>query len=187
MTRTDTSNGALTRSAGVCRKRIPKRDTHSCRPRLTGLPYVPGPMLFPSPEAPARVVAPSSLRIARRSQRATLGLVGPTRVEGPPGRPTSADLRLEVRCNAIAAAILMPRAAVLGLAEVAIAPPRSENWTDSALETGARTFGVSARERHRPPRASVSRRSPAANRKAASPHEGSRTWSPAALTTQPAT
>jgi hypothetical protein len=27
-----------------------------------------------------------------------------------PGRPTSADLRLEVRCNAIAAAILMPRA-----------------------------------------------------------------------------
>jgi Zn-dependent peptidase ImmA (M78 family)/DNA-binding XRE family transcriptional regulator len=60
-----------------------------------------------------------------------------------PGRPTSADLRLEVRCNAIAAAILMPRAAVLGLAEVAIAPPRSENWTDSALETGARIFGVS--------------------------------------------
>src|SRR5713101_9210483 len=82
MTRTDTSNGALTRSAGVCRKRIPKRDTHSCRPRLTGLPYVPGPMLFPSPEAPARVVAPSALRPARRSQRATLGLVGPTRVEG---------------------------------------------------------------------------------------------------------
>jgi Zn-dependent peptidase ImmA (M78 family) len=60
-----------------------------------------------------------------------------------PGRPTSADLRLEVRCNAIAAAILMPRAAVLGLAEVAIAPSRSENWSDSALETGARTFGVS--------------------------------------------
>jgi len=72
-----------------------------------------------------------------------LGLVGPTRVEGPPGRPTSADLRLEVRCNAIAAAILMPRAAVLGLTEVAIAAPRSESWTDSALETGARTFGVS--------------------------------------------
>src|SRR6266851_7536667 len=82
MTRTDTSNGALTRSAGVCRKRIPKRDTHSCRPRLTGLPYVPGPMLFSSPEAPARVVPPSALRPARRSQRATLGLVGPTRVEG---------------------------------------------------------------------------------------------------------
>ena len=60
-----------------------------------------------------------------------------------PGRPTSADLRLEVRCNAIAAAILMPRAAVLGLTEVAIAPSRSENWSDSALETGARTFGVS--------------------------------------------
>jgi Zn-dependent peptidase ImmA (M78 family) len=39
-----------------------------------------------------------------------------------PGRPTSADLRLEVRCNAIAAAILMPRAVVLGLTEVAIAP-----------------------------------------------------------------
>jgi Zn-dependent peptidase ImmA (M78 family) len=37
----------------------------------------------------------------------------------------------------------MPRAAVLGLAEVAIAPSRSENWSDSALETGARTFGVS--------------------------------------------
>jgi Zn-dependent peptidase ImmA (M78 family) len=60
-----------------------------------------------------------------------------------PGRPTSADLRLEVRCNAIAAAILMLRAAVLGLTEVAIAPSRSENWSDSALETGARTFGVS--------------------------------------------
>ena len=53
------------------------------------------------------------------------------------------DLRLEVRCNAIAAAILTPRAAVLGLTEVAIAAPRSESWTDSALETGARTFGVS--------------------------------------------
>ena len=61
-----------------------------------------------------------------------------------PGRaPTSADLRLEVRCNAIAAAILMPRSVVLGLPEVATAPPRSETWTDDALETGARTFGVS--------------------------------------------
>src|ERR1039457_5897139 len=60
------------------RSGIPKRDTLLS----TSANRLPGPMLFPSPEAPARVVAPSALRPARRSQRATLGLVGPTRVEG---------------------------------------------------------------------------------------------------------
>ena len=60
-----------------------------------------------------------------------------------PGTPTSADLLLEVRCNAIAAAILMPRRAVLDLPDVAAAPPRYALWTDDALEAGAKTFGVS--------------------------------------------
>jgi Zn-dependent peptidase ImmA (M78 family)/DNA-binding XRE family transcriptional regulator len=60
-----------------------------------------------------------------------------------PGVATTADLRLEVRCNAIAAAILMPRAMVLGLPDVAVAPPGYDLWTDDALETGAKTFGVS--------------------------------------------
>jgi hypothetical protein len=38
MTRTDTSNGTLTRSAGMCRKRIPLRDTAPALPPNAGVP-----------------------------------------------------------------------------------------------------------------------------------------------------
>lgn len=55
----------------------------------------------------------------------------------------AADRRLEVRCNAVAAAILMPSSAVLELPEVASAPQSSEAWSDATLKTGAGIFGVS--------------------------------------------
>ena len=46
LTRTDTSNGALTRSAGVCRKRIPLRDSAPALPRMRASPGVPARRSF---------------------------------------------------------------------------------------------------------------------------------------------
>jgi Zn-dependent peptidase ImmA (M78 family) len=54
------------------------------------------------------------------------------------------DRRLEARCNAVAAAILMPRTAVLALKEVKDRPGTSENWDNDTLSVAAATFGVSS-------------------------------------------
>jgi Zn-dependent peptidase ImmA (M78 family) len=58
-------------------------------------------------------------------------------------RAVSEDRRLEARCNALAAAILMPRDSILELPLVAAAPARHEGWTESSLRAVARPFGVS--------------------------------------------
>lgn len=57
---------------------------------------------------------------------------------------TSADRRLEARCNAIAAAMLMPREDVLAVAEVRAREGRPDSWDYSSLRDAARGFGVSA-------------------------------------------
>jgi Zn-dependent peptidase ImmA (M78 family) len=54
------------------------------------------------------------------------------------------DRRLEARCNAIAAAILMPRAAVLDQPEVLGRRQARASWDYSSLATAAAPFGVSA-------------------------------------------
>lgn len=59
-------------------------------------------------------------------------------------RATDPDRQLEARCNAIAAAILMPRQLVLGSAEVARRRTMPESWTYSSLRDAASPFGVSA-------------------------------------------
>ena len=58
-------------------------------------------------------------------------------------RATSADRQLEARCNAIAAAILMPAAQVLDHPVVA-ASSEADTWTYENLRAAAAPFGVSA-------------------------------------------
>lgn len=57
---------------------------------------------------------------------------------------TTPDRRLEARCNAIAAMILMPAAAVLARSEVVALRYRPEGWDYDALVAAAAPFGVSA-------------------------------------------
>jgi Zn-dependent peptidase ImmA (M78 family) len=57
---------------------------------------------------------------------------------------TTPDRRLEARCNAIAAAILMPRAAVLAQPEVASREHNQASWDYDSLAAAAAPFGVSA-------------------------------------------
>jgi Zn-dependent peptidase ImmA (M78 family) len=57
---------------------------------------------------------------------------------------TSPDRRIEARCNAIAAAILMPASEVLRRPEVQSRINQPETWTYDALRTAAAPFGVSA-------------------------------------------
>lgn len=57
---------------------------------------------------------------------------------------TTPDRRLEARCNAIAAAILMPRAAVLVQPEVVRREHARGSWDYDSLATAAAPFGVSA-------------------------------------------
>ncbi len=57
---------------------------------------------------------------------------------------TSPDRQLEARCNAIAAAILMPRDAVLASPEVAARQHSPTSWDYDSLRSAAAPFGVSA-------------------------------------------
>lgn len=59
-------------------------------------------------------------------------------------RAVTEDRKLEARCNALAAAILMPRDQMLRMPQVAAAPAGYDGWTESALRAIARPFGVSA-------------------------------------------
>lgn len=60
-------------------------------------------------------------------------------------RPRSVDRRLEARCSAIAAAILMPRAAVFArLAEFNVSDEEIAGWDYGALSDAASRFGTSA-------------------------------------------
>lgn len=59
-------------------------------------------------------------------------------------RATTPDRRVEARCNAIAAAILMPRDAVLRQAGVIEHRGRPESWDYEGLAAAAADFGVSA-------------------------------------------
>lgn len=54
------------------------------------------------------------------------------------------DRQLEARCNAIAASILMPRAAVLAQPEVRAREHAPNSWDYNSLATAATPFGVSA-------------------------------------------
>lgn len=57
---------------------------------------------------------------------------------------TSPDRELEARCNAIAAAALMPQAAVLSNSEVRAREHSPGSWSYEALRAAAAPFGVSA-------------------------------------------
>lgn len=59
-------------------------------------------------------------------------------------RATTLDRQLEARCNAIAAAMLMPRDAVLGNPEVVARKDAPQSWNYPALRDAAAPFGVSA-------------------------------------------
>lgn len=59
-------------------------------------------------------------------------------------RATDPDLRLEARCNALAASILMPTADVLAIPEAVAWRGQPAMWTYDALRRAASTFGVSA-------------------------------------------
>lgn len=59
-------------------------------------------------------------------------------------RATDPDRKLEARCNAIAAAILMPRDLVLASADVAARQNYPDSWDYSSLRDAAAHFGVSA-------------------------------------------
>jgi Zn-dependent peptidase ImmA (M78 family)/transcriptional regulator with XRE-family HTH domain len=59
-------------------------------------------------------------------------------------RPTTPDRQLEARCNAIAAAILMPRADVLAHPEVMARRTNPEGWDYESLAAAAAPFGTSA-------------------------------------------
>lgn len=58
-------------------------------------------------------------------------------------RAVSEDRQLEARCNALAAAILMPRDLMVTLPQVKVVPAGYEGWTESSLRAVARPFGVS--------------------------------------------
>src|SRR5664280_2407889 len=57
---------------------------------------------------------------------------------------TTTDRRLEARCNAVAAAILMPRELVLAISEVGARRYTPDAWSYEALRAAAAPFGVSA-------------------------------------------
>jgi hypothetical protein len=57
---------------------------------------------------------------------------------------TTPDRRLEARCNAIAAEILMPESAVLAQPEVRAHEHDRDGWDYSSLAAAAPPFGVSA-------------------------------------------
>jgi Zn-dependent peptidase ImmA (M78 family) len=57
---------------------------------------------------------------------------------------TTPNRKLEARCNAIAAAILMPSAAVLAQPEVVARKNARSSWTYESLAAAAAPFGVSA-------------------------------------------
>lgn len=59
-------------------------------------------------------------------------------------RATTPDRRLEARCNAVAAAIVMPDRVVLALQTVIARKSAPDSWTYEALRTAAAPFGVSA-------------------------------------------
>lgn len=59
-------------------------------------------------------------------------------------RATTPNRRLEARCNAVAAAILIPGRAVLDLPAVVARESAPESWTYEALRAAAAPFGVSA-------------------------------------------
>ena len=59
-------------------------------------------------------------------------------------RATTPDRRLEARCNALAAAMLMPRESVLAQPLVADRRRGLDNWSYQDLRTAAAPFGVSA-------------------------------------------
>jgi Zn-dependent peptidase ImmA (M78 family) len=59
-------------------------------------------------------------------------------------RATTPNRRLEARCNAIAASILMPSGDVLARPEVIERHGASDNWDYDALRSAAAPFGVSA-------------------------------------------
>lgn len=62
----------------------------------------------------------------------------------PDLRASDPEWRLEARCNAIAAAILMPKQAVLALPEVHARLGHQEAWDYESLRDAASSFGVSA-------------------------------------------
>ncbi|MGH3545151.1 MAG: ImmA/IrrE family metallo-endopeptidase, partial [Mycobacteriales bacterium] len=57
---------------------------------------------------------------------------------------TTPNRRLEARCNAIAAAILMPAESVLTQAEVSVRGGSPDSWDYQSLRSSASLFGVSA-------------------------------------------
>ncbi|MGW7534080.1 XRE family transcriptional regulator [Amycolatopsis sp. NPDC054798] len=59
-------------------------------------------------------------------------------------RATTPERQLEARCNALAAAMLMPTAAVLGRPEVQARAEQQDAWTYAALRDAAAPFGASA-------------------------------------------
>lgn len=59
-------------------------------------------------------------------------------------KAVSPDRRLEARCNAIAAAMLMPRAEVLASPEVRARENERDSWDYEALRSAAAPFGASA-------------------------------------------
>ncbi|MBE8523538.1 ImmA/IrrE family metallo-endopeptidase [Amycolatopsis sp. H6(2020)] len=59
-------------------------------------------------------------------------------------KATTPERQLEARCNALAAAMLMPAAAVLRRPEVQARAEQQDTWTYAALRDAAAPFGVSA-------------------------------------------
>ncbi|UJW32453.1 XRE family transcriptional regulator [Saccharothrix sp. AJ9571] len=59
-------------------------------------------------------------------------------------RSTTPERQLEARCNALAAAMLMPAAAVLQRPEVQARAEQQDTWTYAALRDAAAPFGTSA-------------------------------------------
>jgi Zn-dependent peptidase ImmA (M78 family) len=59
-------------------------------------------------------------------------------------RTTTPNRQLEARCNAIAAAVLMPRVAVLASPEVHSRRNSPDSWNYESLRAAATPFGVSA-------------------------------------------
>lgn len=74
----------------------------------------------------------------------TLDTGGVCDLEGLVPVPRSDAERVEIFCNAVAAATLMPRASVLNLPEVAARPRSATGWSEETLTNLARPFGVSA-------------------------------------------
>ena len=71
-----------------------------------------------------------------------LKLSGASDLEVDARRPPE-EQKVEVFCNGAAAAALMPREQVLGLASVQAHPGRNNNWQDEEIREEAALFGVS--------------------------------------------